>query len=169
MSKNKGFTLIELSMVLIIIGLVSGVIVVGRDLIHTAELRADITMTRDVSLAISAFRLKYNCLPGDCDTASEKLTGAFDGDGNGAIGLPVGAGGNYSMMFPALWSSDGAIESITVYDHLARANMMAIAPFYSGDGAAVVSQALSSLGSVMPTLKSQNRMAGALPGCRFTC
>lgn len=64
---QKGFTLIELAGVMVIIGLLVGGIFVGRDLIKAAEIRATINQITMFDTAIYAFRLKYGCLPGDCD------------------------------------------------------------------------------------------------------
>ncbi len=63
--KIAGFTLIELSIVLVIIGLVVGGVLVGQDLIHSAQLRSQVTQLEKLNSAATAFRLKYNALPGD--------------------------------------------------------------------------------------------------------
>src|SRR6187549_3006919 len=62
---QKGFTLIELSIVLVIIGLIVGGVLVGRDLIKAAQLRKQISQITDVNLGANTFKLKYNALPGD--------------------------------------------------------------------------------------------------------
>lgn len=67
---NKGYTLLEISIVLIIVGLVTGVVVLGRDLIRSAEIRATAHQIEELDTAIAAFYLKYGCLPGDCPNAS---------------------------------------------------------------------------------------------------
>lgn len=87
--KNCGFTLIELSMVLVIIGLISGGILVGRELFHAAEIRATIRQVEDFNAAVNTFKGKYNCLPGDCANAGNFFDPATDGDGNGLIGCPA--------------------------------------------------------------------------------
>jgi prepilin-type N-terminal cleavage/methylation domain-containing protein len=69
-SSNKGFTLLELSVVIIIIGLIAGGIMVGRYLIRTAELRAVISEIEKFETAVQAFQLKYGCTPGDCPIAT---------------------------------------------------------------------------------------------------
>ncbi len=84
-SDRHGFTLIEISIVLVIIGLIVGGILVGRDLIRLAELRADISAVNKFDAAANTFRLKYNCIPGDCANATQFLAGAYNGNGNGAI------------------------------------------------------------------------------------
>jgi len=63
--KQAGFTLIELSIVLVIIGLLVGGIFVGRDLITAASVRAQISQIDKYQTAVKTFRLKYNDLPGD--------------------------------------------------------------------------------------------------------
>ena len=63
--KNKGFTLIELSIVLVIIGLIVGGVLVGQDLIKAAEIRATVSQVEGYNSAVNTFRLKYNGLPGD--------------------------------------------------------------------------------------------------------
>ena len=46
--QNQGFTLIELAMVLVVIGLIIGGILVGQDLIKAAATRAQLTRLRDI-------------------------------------------------------------------------------------------------------------------------
>lgn len=65
----KGFTLIELSIVLVIIGLIVGGVLAGRDLIKAAELRYIVSQKEKYSVAANTFRNKYNCVPGDCASA----------------------------------------------------------------------------------------------------
>lgn len=72
-NKNSGFTLIELSIVLVVIGLLIGGVFVGRDLIEFAKVRAQITQISDIETQINTFNVKYNCLPGDCDNATDLL------------------------------------------------------------------------------------------------
>lgn len=77
-----GFTLIELSIVLVIIGLIVGGVLVGQDLINSSRIRAQIKQFEDYKLALNNFKLKYNCLPGDCASATAfGFTGNGDGDG----------------------------------------------------------------------------------------
>jgi prepilin-type N-terminal cleavage/methylation domain-containing protein len=63
--KQHGFTLVELSIVLVIIGLVLGSIVVGRDMINAARTRMAIAQIEKYKTAVNTFRSKYNALPGD--------------------------------------------------------------------------------------------------------
>ncbi len=62
---TRGFTLIELSIVLVIIGLVVGGILVGRDLIAAAAVRGQISQIEQYQQAVNTFRGKYGYIPGD--------------------------------------------------------------------------------------------------------
>src|SRR5476651_1560647 len=62
---EHGFTLIELSIVLVIIGLIVGCILVGQDLISAAEVRATVGQIEKYNSAVNTFRGKYNSMPGD--------------------------------------------------------------------------------------------------------
>lgn len=85
MGKSKhGFTLLELSIVLVIIGLIIGGITVGKDLIRSAGLKAVITEFSSFKIAVDAFRLEYNALPGDMDNATSYWGAADGGDGLGS-------------------------------------------------------------------------------------
>jgi prepilin-type N-terminal cleavage/methylation domain-containing protein len=83
--QKSAFTLIELSLVLVIIGLVVSGILFGKDLIHAAEIRAQIKQINDYQLAVNTFQSKYNCLAGDCDKADQFWSTAINGNGNGRI------------------------------------------------------------------------------------
>lgn len=73
MIRNSAFTQIELSVVLVIIGLVVGGILVGRDLIEVAKVRAQLTQIGDIETQINTFITKFNCIPGDCANATDLL------------------------------------------------------------------------------------------------
>jgi prepilin-type N-terminal cleavage/methylation domain-containing protein len=88
--KNPGFTLIELSIVLVIIGLLAGGILIGRDLIREAELRSQIRQFQEYELAYRTFQTKYDCLPGDCARAQELFENEINGNGNGLIETNTG-------------------------------------------------------------------------------
>lgn len=61
----RGFTLIELSIVLVIIGLIVGSVLAGQELIRSAASRAQITQIEKYNQAVNAFRSKYRGMPGD--------------------------------------------------------------------------------------------------------
>ena len=68
--KQKAFTLIELSIVLVIIGLIVGGVLVGQDLIKAAEIRAQVSQLEKFNTAVNTFHVKYNDIPGDIRRAA---------------------------------------------------------------------------------------------------
>ena len=86
--REAGFSLVELAVVLVIIGLIVGGVLVGQDLIKTARLRSLMTQIRSISSAIATFQAKYGGLPGDYTNAysfPEFSTSNSVADGNGQI------------------------------------------------------------------------------------
>lgn len=91
-AKEAGFTLVELAIVLVIIGLIVGGVLVGQDLIKAAEIRATTTDLERYNAAANTFRNKYNGIPGDLLSARATQFGlesrdgaAANGDGNGLV------------------------------------------------------------------------------------
>jgi prepilin-type N-terminal cleavage/methylation domain-containing protein len=91
----QGFTLIELSIVLVIIGLIVGGVLVGQDLIRAAEVRAQISQIEKYNTAVNTFYGKYQAIPGDMNVATADqfgftlgagcTGGTYSRDGNGLI------------------------------------------------------------------------------------
>ncbi len=99
----SGFTLVELSIVLVIIGLIIGGVLVGRDLINSATIRSQIAQIEKYNAAVNTFRGKYGYLPGDIPNPVASQYGfvargqyAGEGDGNGVLEAVTGdwAGNN---------------------------------------------------------------------------
>lgn len=67
---KRGFSLVELSIVLVILGLLTGGILAGRSLIRAAELRAISTEYQRFAAAANSFRDQYLSIPGDMNTAT---------------------------------------------------------------------------------------------------
>jgi prepilin-type N-terminal cleavage/methylation domain-containing protein len=89
---RDGFTLIEMSIVLVVIGLLIGSVLVGQDMIRAAEVRAQITQIEKYNTAVNTFHNKYGALPGDLNQQVANTFGLIargsspgQGDGNGII------------------------------------------------------------------------------------
>lgn len=110
--KRSAFSLIELSIVLIVIGLLIAGITGGASLIKSSELRSVMGEARGYAVAVNAFYSQFNALPGDYATA----VGAYGlaGDGDSTIEY-YGNGTNPSESASA-WQSlkaIGAVDSVT--------------------------------------------------------
>ena len=68
---NKGFSLVELSIVLIIIGLLIAGVTAGSKLIEQAKIAGYIQTIQEFDRANSTFKLTYNAIPGDFDKGIE--------------------------------------------------------------------------------------------------
>ena len=99
----RGFSLVELSIVLVILGLLVGGVLSGQSLIRASELRAVVTEFDSYRTALHAFRDRYFALPGDMATATKfwgvssacsgsAANGTCDGDGNGLFDASTNAG-----------------------------------------------------------------------------
>jgi prepilin-type N-terminal cleavage/methylation domain-containing protein len=93
-STTQAFSLVELSIVLVILGLLIGGILSGQSLIASAERRSQLVSLGEISAAHYTFRDKYLCSPGDCSNISQfftQITPAENGNGDGRIQCWLGA------------------------------------------------------------------------------
>ncbi len=80
--KKTAFSLIELSIVLIIIGLLIAGVTGGASLIKSSELRSVMSEARAFATSVNGFYNQFNYLPGDYSTA---ISGSSAGDADGTI------------------------------------------------------------------------------------
>jgi prepilin-type N-terminal cleavage/methylation domain-containing protein len=90
----RGFTLIELAVVIVIISLIMLVMFKGSALIGTGQSEQVLAAVKDLNAGVVQFRSTYNYLPGDMPDASTRLPGVTvcntffgtaNGDGNGQV------------------------------------------------------------------------------------
>lgn len=145
MAAKLGFTLIELSIVLVIIGLIVGGILVGQDLIKAAEIRATVSQMEKYATAVNTFRGKYNGMPGDLLNATNfgfetrSITGT--GDGDAQIESSASTSGTFGGETSCFW------------DDLSTAGMIAESLNASTSCGAARAVAAASLGSSVPIAK----------------
>ncbi|APV49086.1 hypothetical protein BWI17_04965 [Betaproteobacteria bacterium GR16-43] len=88
-SQQSGFTLVEIAIVLVIIGLLLGGILKGQELINSAKVKAVAGDFRTIPTFVYGYQDKFRALPGDDLSAVGHLTGATpaptNGNGNGVI------------------------------------------------------------------------------------
>lgn len=123
---KNAFSLVELSIVLVILGLLTGGILAGQSLIRASELRAASTEANRYVAAVQTFRDKYFGIPGDIRNATQFWGAADAGDGlgsdctdvvsttpatcNGDGNGVVNSGGNEQFRFWQQLANAGLIE-----------------------------------------------------------
>lgn len=107
-SNKKGFTLVELAIVMVIIGLLIGAVLKGQAMIDDAKIKRTMNDIQGISAAYFTYYDRYNALPGDDTAATARWAGVANGDGNGFIdgGEPIEA--LQALRYAGLLSGDPA-------------------------------------------------------------
>lgn len=127
--KNEGgFTLIEMSIVLVIIGLIVAGVLVGQDLIAAAKNRAVVTQIQGYDATVNTFQLKFNGVPGDLATATSFLGATNNGDGDSKIENATGMAADpatYLYEMANFWNHLGLAKMVSASYTVAGANLAA--------------------------------------------
>lgn len=103
----NGFSLVELSVVLIILGLLAGGITAGNSLVKASRLQSVVKDVAEYKTALNSFQTQYDALPGDMTNAHDFWDDGADGvcgnanqcNGNGNNIINWGGGPNSSEAF----------------------------------------------------------------------
>ena len=126
MRRTTGFTLVEIAIVLVIIGLLLGGILKGQEMITQAKIKNVIADFSGISAAYHGYQDRYRAIPGDDPNAGTRWTtptAAIPGNGNGVVS------GTYNFACTNPGTTSGTNEACFWWDHLRRAG------FVSGTGA----------------------------------
>ncbi len=86
--RQSGFTLIEIAIVLVIIGLLLGGILKGQELITQGRIRNVSNDFQSVTAAINLYQDRYRALPGDDASAAARWSATANGNGDGVFAPP---------------------------------------------------------------------------------
>lgn len=90
MKRNQsGFTLIEIAIVLVIIGLLLGGVLKGQELINSAKVKSLATDFRNIPVFIYGYQDKFRSLPGDDAQAASHVTNGIKATTGGTVGNGV--------------------------------------------------------------------------------
>jgi prepilin-type N-terminal cleavage/methylation domain-containing protein len=115
--QQSGFTLVEIAIVLVIVGLLLGGVLKGQELINSAKAKTYAQDFRTIQSALYAFQDRFKGIPGDLAGADNKITGATPA-------TPLTSVGNGQIS--GVWDSTTATdESCLVWQHLRLAGFLA--------------------------------------------
>ena len=116
---SRGFTLVELSIVLVIIGLIIGGVLTGQQIIQNARVTNAINSIQAYQAQFQTYSQNYGALPGDDPSAKSRFPGALvygNGNGDGVIGI-AGTASTFESE-----SSNGEVH--LVWSHLRAAGLI---------------------------------------------
>jgi prepilin-type N-terminal cleavage/methylation domain-containing protein len=128
-NQQSGFTLVEIAIVLVIIGLLLGGVLKGQELINQAKIKNIANDLNGLSAAIYAYQDRYRAFPGDDRNAAGRWTApaATSGDGNASVGAT-----NNAPVIDCATAAGAATENCHFWQHLR------LSGFIAGDTASVL-------------------------------
>ena len=127
-SKQKGFTLVEIAIVLVIVGLLIGGVLKGQEMITNAKLKRMESDNAGLAAAMFSYQDRYLQLPGDDAGAGDR----FDVySGAGGLGVAANGGGNgvidgvWNAVAPSAgWAAGAGDETSKFFGHLRAAGLI---------------------------------------------
>jgi prepilin-type N-terminal cleavage/methylation domain-containing protein len=154
---QRGFTLVEIAIVLVIIGLLLGGILKGQEMITQAKIKNIINDFNGLSAAMYSYQDRYRAMPGDDLNASGRWAGSQSGDGNGQFNKASSAGTTPELYSNVPTVIAGAPEVNLFWWHLR------LSGFVAG------STASTNVASIMPPANAVNGLVGVqTTGMGFT-
>jgi prepilin-type N-terminal cleavage/methylation domain-containing protein len=112
---ESGFTLVEIAIVLVIIGLLLGGILKGQEMITQAKIKNIINDFNGLSAAMYSYQDRYRALPGDDLNAASRWSGSQSGDGNGQFNASGGAGGVAPNLYNNIPTAIAAAPEVNLF------------------------------------------------------
>lgn len=114
-TKQNGFTLVEIALVLVIVGLLIGGVLKGRELIFNTNLKRIERDKAGIAAAMHSYQDRYGQLPGDDDNAKQRFSIYSDG-----INDPAAAdiNGDNSGTIDGSWNGIANSETANFWKHL---------------------------------------------------
>ena len=120
-SRTSGLTVIEMTIVLVIIGLLLGGVLKGEGLIFNSKVKATFNLSRELAAAINSYVDRYGQLPGDDPHAASRFPNA----------VPLPVNGNGDDRIP--WNG-GCANASNTFEQCEALYELRLAGFLSGSG-----------------------------------
>jgi len=132
---QKGFTLVEIAIVLVIIGLLLGGVLKGQELIENAKVKNAVNSVNSIVSAIYGYQDRYNALPGDDgstgNNAATRLA-ALQARGGSWANITATGDNNGLIAVTAAQTFTGAGEGTALWQHLRAAGFISGNPSDAG-------------------------------------
>ena len=131
LSKQKGFTLVEIAIVLVIVGLLIGGVLKGQEMITNAKLKRVESDNAGIAAAMFSYQDRYLQLPGDDGDAGSRFDIYIayanpliaNGDGDGVIGAGLDDWAN--VVLQGAWAAGATVdETSKFFAHLRAASLI---------------------------------------------
>ena len=140
-SKQSGFTLVEIAIVLVIIGLLLGGVLKGQEMITSSKAKSLFADKSAFQAAYNTYNDRFRAIPGDDLTASTRFSGqacgvagqgnsaavvgqtCLNGDGSGVI-TNLGQGAKLTAASAAAIANGAANEAFKFWQHLRAAQLI---------------------------------------------
>ncbi|MBL8631148.1 MAG: prepilin-type N-terminal cleavage/methylation domain-containing protein, partial [Rhodospirillaceae bacterium] len=116
--REQGFTLIEMSIVLIIIGLIIGGILKGQELIESARQKNFISQTDSIKAGVNSFIDRFRAFPGDIAQGTAICAVCLAGNGDGLLNTAATNAANIAS------TVGNANENYEFFNHLVGAGFI---------------------------------------------
>ena len=146
LQKQKGFTLVEIAIVLVIIGLLLGGVLKGQELIENTKIKSVKSDADNMVTAINGYQDRFRAIPGDDANADTNVTGTVATAAGGSV---VGNGLIEGQYDPAAVTNETAV----IFEHLR------LAGFISGND---VTQPTSAFGGILGVSSAAAGMTGLI-------
>ncbi len=163
-SRQAGFTLVEIAIVLVIIGLLLGGVLKGQELINSAKVKNFATDFRNIPLFIYGYQDKYKALPGDHEAT--RLAAAISTATAATSGGTTGNG-----VIEGAWNSNVQTdESILFWQHVRLAGLAAGPTTAPANAAAIEAfRPTNSDGGIIGITSGQNTPITGMGGTYIVC
>ena len=166
--KQAGFTLIEIAIVLVIIGLLLGGVLKGQELINSAKVKNFAQDFKSVPLFLYGYQDKYRALPGDDPNVATHLSSEVTAQGAGYSLLTVTVGTRGNGTLNGLYNSEAATDESLAFWQQVRLAGLAAGPIDFSNATAIAASVPRNADGGRIGIQSSVPITG-LAGAFFIC